>query len=76
MSSLDNHIAEAIANDLEGSVMMTRWIVVAEVIESATGEMSLHTLRDSTTPYWTARGMLDEARLDEEWADLDLDDDD
>jgi hypothetical protein len=74
MSSLDNHIAEAVAADLEGSVMMTRWIVVAEVIDSATGEMALHTLRDNSTPVWTARGMLDEARLEEEWADLDDDD--
>jgi hypothetical protein len=74
MSSLDNHIAEAVAADLEGSVMMTRWIVVAEVIDSATGEMALHTLRDTSTPVWTARGMLDEARLEEEWADLDDDD--
>lgn len=76
MSALDNAIAEAVANDLQGSVMMTRWIVVAEVIDSATGQMDLHTLRDSSTPHWTARGMLDEVRLEEEWADLEADDDD
>ena len=74
--SLDDAIGQMIATDLDGTYMMTRWVVVAEIIEKTTGELLLHTFRDNTTPYWTARGMLDEAHLDEEWADLEADDDD
>ena len=74
--NLDDAIGQAIAADLETPVIMTRWVIVAEVIDSSDGQMALHTLRDSSTPHWTARGMLDEARLDEEWAELELDDDD
>ena len=73
--TLEDMIAEAVADDLEHKNMMTRWLIVVEVIDKESGELALHTLRDKNTPYWTARGMIDNVQLDEELTDSELDDD-
>lgn len=50
----DEHIAEG---------MVTKWVVVAEVLDANTGCLSLVTVADPVSPYWVHEGMLANANF-------------
>lgn len=46
--------------------LVTGWVIIAEVMESGSGDMSLLTITDPAHPYWHHRGMLEHAVLPSE----------
>jgi hypothetical protein len=74
MSSVEDALSEALASRLDMRGIVTRWVCIVEVMEGETQMLHLVTISDDSTPYWTHRGMLDSAQLDDGVEDDDEDD--
>jgi hypothetical protein len=73
MSSVEDALSEAIATRLDMHGIVTRWVCVVEVMDGESQMLHLVTIADDQTPYWTHRGMLDSAQLDDGVEDEDDD---
>jgi len=65
VSSVEDALSEAMASRLSMHGIVTRWVCVVEVMDGESQMLHLVTIADDSTPYWTHRGMLAEATLDD-----------
>jgi hypothetical protein len=74
--SFEEVLHSAAAEHYGEAILISGWVLVAEVITAADGDHALVTLSDSHTPPWDAYGMLQWASDEMTSASVSVEDDD
>ena len=72
MIPLEQAILQIVSSENIAEGMVTKWVLVAEVLDANTGQVALVTITDPVSPYWVHEGMVANASFNVE----DEDDDD
>jgi len=56
--AMEEAVVSAANKALDEKVLLSGWVLVAEILDPETGDSALLTLMDSHTPPWDAFGML------------------